>query len=153
MKVFIRASAPRVSCPEHGVVVVAVPWAYHGSGFTAAVGRCISRTLEDLEPDPSRRLDGLVRIGVDETSYRKGYKYITVVVNHDTNTVVWAHEGYGRSVFEKFLQMLTPEQRSSIKAVSGDGAKWIDQCMAEYLPNAERCMDPFHVVQWAGGRP
>lgn len=177
MKVFIRASAPRVSCPEHGVVVAAVPWAYHGSGFTAAfdrtaawlathlprstvselllidwktVGRCISRTLEDLEPDPSRRLDGLVRIGVDETSYRKGYKYITVVVNHDTNTVVWAHEGYGRSVFEKFLQMLTPEQRSSIKAVSGDGAKWIDQCMAEYLPNAERCVDPFHVVQWAG---
>lgn len=177
MKVFIRASVPRISCPEHGVVVAAVPWAYHGSAFTRAfdraaawlathlpraivskllqidwktVGRCISRTLDDLEPDPSRRLDGLVRIGVDETSYRKGYKYLTVVVNHDTNTVVWAHEGYGKNVFEKFLKMLTPEQRSSIKAVSGDGAKWIDQCMAEYLPNAERCVDPFHVVQWAG---
>lgn len=117
MKIFIRASTPRVSCPEHGVVVAAVPWAYHDSSFTAAfdrtatwlathlprstvsdlllidwktVGRCISRTLGDLEPDPSRRLDGLVRIGVDETSYRKGYKYITVVANHDTNTVVWA---------------------------------------------------------------
>lgn len=177
MKVFLRASTPRVSCPEHGVVVAAVPWAYHGSSFTAAfdrvatwlathlprstisdllridwktVGRSISRTREHLEPDPSQRLDGLVRIGVDETSYRKGYKYITVVVNHDTNTVVWAHEGYGRNVFEKFLKMLTPEQRNSIKAVSGDGAKWIDQYMAEYLPNAERCVDPFHVIQWAG---
>lgn len=40
------------------------------------------------------------------------------------------------NMFEKFLKMHTPEQRSSIKAVSGDGAKWIDQCMAEYLPNA-----------------
>ena len=177
MKVFIRASVPRISCPEHGVVVAGVPWAYYGSNFTKAfdrttawfathlprstvsdlllidwktVGRCISRTLEDLEPDPSRRLDGLVRIGVDETSYRKGHKYITVVINHDTNTVVWAHDGHGKQVFEKFLKQLTPEQRNSIKAVTGDGAKWIDQCMAEYLPNAQRCVDPFHVVQWAG---
>ena len=36
MKVFIRAAAPRISCPDHGVVVAAVPWAYHGSGFTSA---------------------------------------------------------------------------------------------------------------------
>lgn len=39
MKVFIRASAPRVSCPEHGIVVAAVPWAYHSSSFTAAFDR------------------------------------------------------------------------------------------------------------------
>ncbi len=25
-----------------------------------------------------------------KTSYRKGHKYITVVVNHDTNIIVWA---------------------------------------------------------------
>ena len=51
------------------------------------VGRCVNRALHDLEPERSRRLDGLVNIGIDETSYKKGHKYITVIVNHDTNTV------------------------------------------------------------------
>ena len=55
-----------------------------------------------------RRLSGLVRIGVDETSYRKGHKYITVVVNHDTGEVVWVHDGHGKSVFELFFKQLTP---------------------------------------------
>ena len=48
------------------------------------------------------------------------HKYITVIVNHDTNTVVWASEGHGESVLEKFYKQLTPEQLSSIKVVTGD---------------------------------
>ena len=56
------------------------------------VGRCIHRVHQYLEPDTSKRLDGLVSNGIDETSYRKGHKYITIVVNHETNTVVWAGE-------------------------------------------------------------
>jgi transposase len=31
---FVEADAPRVRCRSHGVVVAAVPWARHGSGFT-----------------------------------------------------------------------------------------------------------------------
>ena len=119
----------RVICPDHGVVTAAVPWAYPSSGFTKefdltvawlaeylprsavaeymridwqTVGNCISRALHDLEPERSRRLNGLVNIGIDETSYRKGHKYITVVVNHDTNTVVWAADGHGKGVLEQF---------------------------------------------------
>jgi transposase len=33
---YLEAWAPRVSCREHGVVVAAVPWARHDSGFTRA---------------------------------------------------------------------------------------------------------------------
>ncbi len=92
------------------------PWAYPGSRFTKdfdltvgwpavclsrstaseymrvdweSVGRCVSRTLHEIEPDRSRRLNGLVRIGIDETNYKKGHKHITVIMNHGTNTVVW----------------------------------------------------------------
>lgn len=32
--------------------------------------------------------DDLLNIGIDETSYKKGHKYITVIVSHDKNTVV-----------------------------------------------------------------
>ena len=166
----------RIICPEHGVYVAEVPWAYPGSRFTKdfdltvawfasylprsttsyfmrvdwkTVGRCVNRALHDLEPERSRRLDGLVNIGIDETSYKKGHKYITVIVNHDTNTVVWASEGHGKSVLEKFYKQLTPEQLSSIKVVTGDGAKWITECVNEYTPECARCVDAFHVVEWA----
>lgn len=49
----------------------------------------------------------------------------------------------------QFLKELTPQQRQSIKVVTGDGARWIDESLAEMLPNAKRCVDPFHVVAWA----
>ena len=166
----------RIICPEHGVYVAEVPWAYPGSRFTKdfdltvawfasylprsttsyfmrvdweTVGRCVNRALHDLEPERSRRLDGLVNIGIDETSYKKGHKYITVIVNHDTNTVVWASEGHGKSVLEKFYRQLTPEQLATIKVVTGDGAKWITECVNEYTPECARCVDAFHVVEWA----
>lgn len=172
----IEAATNRVNCPEHGIVTASVPWAYPGSSFTkefdltvawlatylprsavsnymridwATVGRCVTRTLNDIEPERSRRLDGLVNIGIDETSYKKGHKYITVIVNHDTNTVVWASEGHGKSVLEKFYRCLTPEQLATIKVVTGDGAKWITECVNEFTPECERCVDPFHVVEWA----
>ena len=166
----------RIVCPEHGVLVADVPWAYPGSGFTKefdltvgwlavylprsavseymridwkTVGRCVSRTLAEIEPDRNRRLNGLVNIGIDETSYRKGHKYITVIVNHDTNSVVWASQGHGKSVLEKFYRQLTAEQLSTIKTVTGDGARWITDCVNEFTPECERCVDPFHVVEWA----
>ena len=109
----------------------------------------MSRALHDLEPERSRRLNGLVNIGIDETSYQKGHKYITVVVNHDTNTVVWVADGHGKSVLEQFYKGLTDEQLASIKVVTGDGARWITDCVNEFTPECERCVDPFHVVEWA----
>ena len=166
----------RVKCPEHDVVTAYTPWAYPRSGFTRnfdltvgwlaiylprstvseymridweTVGSCISRTLHEIEPERSRRLDNLVNIGIDETSYKKGHKYITVIVNHDTNAVVWAAQGHGKGVLTQFYRQITPEQLSSIKVVTGDGAKWITECVNEFTPECERCVDPFHVVQWA----
>ena len=172
----VVASTHRVTCPEHGVITAAVSWAYPQSSFTKdfdmtvtwlaeylprsavanymridwqTVGSCISRALHDLEPERSKRLNGLVNIGIDETSYRKGHKYITVVVNHDTNAVVWVADGHGKSVLEQFYRSLTEEQLANIKVVTGDGARWITDCVNEFTPDCERCVDPFHVVEWA----
>lgn len=35
----------------------------------------------------------------------------------------------------RFLQMLTKKQREGIRHVTGDGARWIDLCAKEMLPN------------------
>ena len=172
----IEAATHRIICPEHGVITAAVPWAYAQSSFTKdfaltvawlatylprsavssymridwqTVGNCMFRALRDLEPERARRLNGLVNIGIDETSYRKGHKYITIVVNHDTNTVVWVADGHGKSVLEQFYKSLTDDQLASIKVVTGDGARWITDCVNEFTPDCERCVDPFHVVEWA----
>jgi transposase len=175
-KVFIGAEMPRVLCKEHGVVASLVPWARHGSRFTKdfeeqvcwlavhsaktmvsafmridwhTVGGVCNRVYTELEYAAPSRFDGLVNIGIDETSYKKGHKYMTVVVNHDTNAVVWCAKGFGKEVLASFFEQLTPEQRASIRCVSADGARWIADCVTQYCPTAERCIDPFHVVSWA----
>lgn len=48
-----------------------------------------------------------------------------------------------------FFSLLTRQQRESIELVSADGAKWIQSCIEEWLPNCDRCIDGFHVIQWA----
>ena len=44
-------------------------------------------------------------------------------------------------------QLLGPKRRDQIELVSADGGAWI--ALADYRPNAQWCMDPFHVVSWA----
>lgn len=74
---------------------------------------------------------------------------MTVIVNHETGHLIWAKKGHGKEVLSEFFNALTIEQRASIKFVTADGARWIADCMKDYCPNAERCIDPFHVVAWA----
>ena len=90
-----------------------------------------------------------MRLGIDETSYKKGHSYITVVVNHDTNEVVWLHSGHGKEILSLFFQELSDEQKKSIQIISGDGAKWIDACIEEYAPHIQRTIDSYHVCSWA----
>ena len=102
-------------------------------------GDVAHRVAERLKASMPSPFDGLHVIGVDETSYRKGHTCITVV-DHERHRVIWAHDGYGRDVFGRFLQTLTPEQRAPIRVADGDGARWIDSCVGRWRPNAERVL-------------
>jgi transposase len=173
---YLEYRPARVRCPEHGVLVERVPWARHGSRFTRdfedwvaclAVRCCVSavariarvewhsvggicrRVCDEIEAQRGvARFDGLRRIGIDETSYKKGHRYLTVVVDHDRGCLVWAHEGYGKEVLSLFLDELTREQRRAIEVVTADGARWIKALVRRRCPNARWVMDPFHVVEW-----
>jgi transposase len=176
-KVHLVADVPRVCCREHGVVTAAVPWARHGARFTRAfedqvtwlatqgsktavstlmrvtwrsVGRIITRVVVEREAARDR-LTGLKRIGIDEISYRKGHRYITVVVNHDTGELVWAADGRSTKTLAAFFDLLGEERCAAIELVTRDGAKWIIGLVSKRCPKATQCMDPFHVVQWATG--
>ena len=173
---YLEYAPCRVRCPEHGVRTEAVPWARHGARFTRdfedwvawlavrctasavselarvewhSVGGVCRRVYAELEAARgASRFDGVRRIGIDETSYKKGHKYVTVVVDHDRGCLIWAHEGTGKDVLNLFLDELTREQRRAIEVVTADGARWIRQLVKRRCPNARWVMDPFHVVQW-----
>jgi transposase len=174
-KAYLEADAPRVACPAHGVVVAAVPWARHGAGHTLAfddtvawlaahtsksavvslmrlawrtVGAIVGRVVADAVAT-SDRLAGLRRIGIDEISHRKGHRYITVVVDHDTGRLVWAAEGRSEATLEAFFDELGTERSLAIELVSADGAEWIERVVRRRCPDAVLCTDPFHVVGWA----
>ena len=175
VRAYIEAEAPRVKCREHGVVVTAVPWARHESRFTRvfedqvawlatetsqatvaalmrvawrSVGRMITRVMaEGLEREDA--LEGLLRIGIDEVSHRKGQKYLTVVYDHDRKRVVWAGAGRDSETVEAFFKELGPERCEKLREVSADGAPWIRSVVRQRCPQAKLTLDPFHVVSWA----
>ncbi len=114
-----------------------------------SVGGICRRVCDEIEAQRGvARFDGLRRIGIDETSYKKGHRYLTVVVDHDRGCLVWAHEGYGKEVLNLFLDELTREQGRAIEVVTADGARWIKALVRRRCPNARWVMDPFHVVGW-----
>jgi transposase len=84
-----------------------------------------------------------------EISYRKGQKYMTVVVDHDTRHVVWMADGHGKDVLRTFFDALGAERAHRLTHISADGAEWIADVVAERAPNCVRAIDPFHVVAWA----
>lgn len=175
LPIWLEADAPRVSCPMHGPTVIAVPWARHGVGHTRdfddtvawlatqcsktavtelmriawrTVGSILARVSADIDARVDR-LAGLRRIGIDEISYKRSHRYLTVVVDHDSGALVWAAPGRDEATLRSFFDAIGEERSALITHVSADAAEWIATVVAERCPNAVRCADAFHVVAWA----
>ena len=119
-----------------------------------SVGAIITRVWEEsqaaaLAAGEGDGLDGLTRIGIDEIAYRRNFKYLSVVVDHDTGILVWAGEGRSRATLRAFFDQLGPERCAQITHVSADGATWIEHEVTDRCPDAVIGVDPFHVVKWA----
>lgn len=135
----------RLSCPEHGVVTESVPFARPGSGFTsdfedlvvwlvtkadkttvATFTRVAWRTVGAMCQRVSKekldlgRLAGLVEVGVDEISWRKHHKYLTLVSDHETSTIVWGTAGKNAAALGRFFDDLPAGGAEAIEAVSMD---------------------------------
>jgi transposase len=107
------------------------------------------RVMADIDAAAGDRLAGVRRIGIDEISYKRGHKYLTIVVDHDSRRVLWIAEGRSKAVLTTFFTLLGPEGCARIALVSADAAEWIYNAVIEHCPNARVCLDPFHVVAWA----
>ena len=169
---FIAAWLRRVKCRDCGVRVEAVPWARPGSRFTRDFEDVIAYLAQQMAKDPiarlmrvawdtvgrivdrvvAERLDGgrlheLTRIGVDEVSYRRRHRYLTVVADHDSGRIVWLAKGRNAATLQAFFDELG-ERRATIRAVSIDMSGGYEKAIRDNT-SAEICFDPFHVVRVA----
>jgi transposase len=167
VQVFLEADAPRVLCRRHGVTVAAVPWARHGACHTRAfedtvgwlatqcsktavtkllrigwrtVGNIITRVVADIDARVDR-LEGLRRIGIDEISYKRGHKYLMVVVDHDTGRLVWAAPGRDAKALAGFFDALGEARCAQITHVSADSAEWIGRIVRKRCKDAVLCAE------------
>lgn len=172
---WIEGPIRRLRCPTcRRVQTEAVPWARHRSVFTrhfedavgflaqkldhtavsnlfgiswAAVGSIAERLVaEQLHDD---RFENLRAIGVDEFSFRRHHRYVTIVIDHDRTRVIWAGEGKSSETLAAFFEELGPERRASIELVSIDMAAGYIKVIEDVLPHATIVFDRFHVARLA----
>jgi transposase len=132
--------AHRPRRPEHGGDAVAGHLAEHGPNCHRVVAAA------EAGRDPFAHLE---RIGIDEISYRKGQKYITVVVDHDSGRLIWAAPGRDEASLHRFFEAVGEQRSKRLRRVSRDGGSWIVNVLDQRCPQAIQCTDPFHVVKWA----
>ncbi|MBP7406636.1 MAG: ISL3 family transposase [Candidatus Microthrix sp.] len=172
--VVIECSLRRVRCPNHGVRLEAVPFARPGTRVTRDVEnlvvwcaktmdwtatsvlcrvswRTVNRIIERVVPTTAdlSRIEGIVRIGVDEISWKRGHKYLTLVVDHDTGQVIWGAKGRRAVTLEAFFEQLGPDKTAQLEAISMDFGAPYAKATRENAPNAAICLDPFHAVAMA----
>jgi transposase len=169
----IECELRRLRCAACGIHLEPVPWArpdaHHTRDFEnlvawlaqqmaktqitrllrvgwSTVGQIVTRVAADHLADT--RLQGLVAIGCDEISYRRGQRYLTSVVNHQTGAIVWCAAGRNAATLQRFFDELG-ERKHSIRAVSIDMAGGYAKAIRDNIPQADICFDPFHVIRLA----
>ena len=142
---YLRARVPRVRCPEHGVHQVKLAWARAGSGFTllfeallmALVAEMPVRAVADLVGEHDTRLwrvvhhyvdaararedlSALERVGIDETSFRRGQDYVTLFADLDRCRCVFATPGREADAVTRFT--------ADLRAHGGDPDQVTEVC-------------------------
>jgi len=171
VSIWLRYAPRRVDCRKCGVVVERVPWAASATtrftwDFEESVGffaqRCDKTSVEVAfgiawrtvgaiiervvyRHRPKNPLSKLRDIGVDELSYRKGHRYLTMVTDHATGHIIWAKEGKSGDTLKAFFDELGAEGCSRIRAVTMDMSQAYISAVRDRLPQAQIVFDRFHV--------
>jgi len=176
-RVFVEYAPWRVTCRRCGTGprVERLPWATAGSRFTylfedvvgwlvqhndktavtALMGiawRTVGRIVERVVARRRDAVDfrGLRAISIDELSWRKGHRYLTLVVDLDTQRVVWGMEGKTSEAAGAFFAEIGEDARAAIEHVAIDMSAAYRKAITEWLPHAKIVYDRFHVQQLVG---
>jgi transposase len=175
--VFFVYAMRRVDCKRCGVTVEMVPWSTGKSPttdayvwFLASWARVLSwketarrfRTSWDAVFRAvsiavrwglaNRSLDGIRSIGVDELSWKKGHKYLTLVyqIDHGCRRLLHIAQNRTGKSFEAFFDLLGPERTKDIAFVASDMWKAFLGVVRKRCSQALHVLDRFHVMQLLG---
>lgn len=172
VRVELQAEVSRVVCEQCGVRTTEVPWSRTGSVFTRQFEDEVAWFLQHADQTATatyfgiswvtvgkiarrvvaEKLDGsllsdLRWIGVDEISYGRPRKFLTVVVDHKRGRVVWAAKGKSSETLKQFFEQLGAERAAKIEVVTMDMSAAYVKGVTECIPQAEIVFDRFHVVR------
>jgi transposase len=177
-RAYLHARVPRVTCPTHGVRQVALVWARPESGFTllfeallmAMLAEMPVRAVAELVGEHDTRLWRLLhhhveqarvklsmaevtRVGIDETSARRGQDYVSLFVDLDAPKprVLFATEGRDHTTVERFAADLVAHDGDPVKIrdVSADMSPAFEQGVRASLPGAYLTWDRYHLASHA----
>jgi transposase len=162
----------RVACPHCGIRVEEIPWASGKSPLSKAlvsvlavwsrrlawkvvgelfgvswntVATAVDRAVE--YGLAHRSLEGLLYVGVDEISRRRGHIYHTQVYDLAEKRLLWSGPDRDGASLRRFFESLTPEQRAQIRGVCCDMWSPYVDVIRETVPQAVLVFDRFHLMR------
>lgn len=174
-KTYMHARVPRTDCMNcNKVTLVPVKWSRPKSHFTLQFDAWAMRLMAEMPVNAAARelrehdtrmwrifhhyvdlamaeldLSDVKRVAVDETSSRRGHRYITLFVDVDTKTVLFATEGKGKDTLVRFKQYLLDKgvEPAQIQEFCCDMSAAFIRGIEEQFPKAEITFDKFHVMK------
>ncbi len=176
MKTFLEGEFPRVECPEHGVLHVAVPWAERDSRWTLMFESLAIVLLQESDVTAAasalriswegawaiaeravarglarRRQAPLKQVLVDEKAFRKGHDYVTLVANVSGEGAKVEHISEGRDTdsLAGFWQAQSAKRLAQVEAVAMDLHRPYWEATVAHVPGAvdKIVHDRFHLMK------
>lgn len=171
---YLTARVPRVKCGECGVLLVEVPWARPGSGFTllfeamimtlvkAMPVKTVANFVQEYDTRIWRVLHHYVdqardradysavrQVGVDETSSKRGHNYVSLFVDLEEPKVLYVTEGKDASTIDRFKQDLLNHDGApeNITEICCDMSPAFISGVEKEFPAAHVTFDKFHVLK------
>ena len=172
---YLHCRVPRIKTKSGKVEMVEVPWSKPGSGFTLLFEAFVMALIE--KEMPINKVGALInenpnriwtifnywieksyladepsvpkKLGLDETSKRKGHNYITVGVDLDERRVIHVAEGKDKEAVKAIKTYVESKglDANEVRHASMDMSPSYISGVRDCFPNAEIHFDRFHVVK------
>jgi transposase len=171
---YLHARPPRVSCPDHGVRQIRLPWAEPMSRFTNLFERMAVDVLKECDVLGASRLlrtswdetwhlmeRAVARgqavkelavpalVGVDEKAAGRGHDYVTVVSDLAQGTVEYLADERKESSLDSYFERFSTEQLAGVEAVAMDMWEPYANSVRSHLENADDkiVFDRYHIMK------
>lgn len=165
---------PRTDCREDGKLQVEVPWARETADFTFlfesfAMTLCrempVNKVSQIIKVDDNklwrmmshyteaaRKLEdhsGIKKIGIDETSKKRGHDYVSLFVDLEGKRTIFVAEGKGSETIAEFKKDLIGHggKPENITDASIDMSPAFIKGVEENFPQVEITFDKFHIMK------